>query len=400
MKCSHRPCPLCGGERVMPLADLEFGDFDASTFDHRVVLVACRLCGQAFNDVSLNQEALEQYYRDEALYAAEMGVGSGGTSPGDQKRYAGAAEVLTPFLPSKDAAIVDVGCAKGGFLAFLRKLGFTNLAGVDLNQDCVTFVQNTLEIPANVGTVHQLPYDDCTTTVLVYSHVLEHVDNLRAALREAWRILQDDGLLLVEVPDASRYADYPVFDFYWLSQKEHINHFDAIHLTWLAQAAGFHPLQVGPMLMEMAPGVENPLIYGVFQKRPRPEAAPGPHFDPGLYQELQSYVQAEARRLAPRRRLLAELAASGRPAYAWGIGLEFFCLYVQAGLKNCNLRYLVDKNPAKQKQTVDGTQIHSPECFAEAPTESTAILTSAMHGQAMASYLRDIDFQGEVLALA
>lgn len=400
MKCSHRPCPLCSGEEVMPLADLEFGDFDRSSFERRVVLVACRFCGQVFNDVALNQEALEQYYRDEALYAADMGVGSGGAGPLDQKRYAGTLGVLAPFLPSRDAAIVDVGCAKGGFLAFLQEQGYTNLAGVDLNRDCVAFVENTLGIPATVGTVHHLPYDDRGATVLVYSHVLEHVDNLGAALREAWRVLRDDGVLLVEVPDASRYADYPVFDFYWLSQKEHINHFDTIHLTWLAQAAGFHPLRVGTMLMLMAPQVENPLIYAVFQKRHHPAPSQRPHFDPGLYQALQGYIQAENRRLAPRRRLLSELALSKRPAYVWGIGLEFFCLYAQAGLRDCNLRYLVDKNPAKRQQTVDGFRIHPPACFAAAPVEATAVLTSALHSQAMASYLRDIGFPGEVLALA
>lgn len=401
MKIAQRPCPLCGCREVLPVANLEFGDFDSSSFDRRVVLVACRQCGQAFNDLSLNQGALEQYYRDEALYAAEMGVGSGGSGPCDQKRYADTAARLAPVLPGKDAAIVDVGCAKGGFLAFLRDQGYTNLAGIDLNRDCVAYVQDTWGIPARVGTVHHLPHADGTAACLVYSHIFEHLDQPVAALQEARRVLRDDGLLFLEVPDATRYAGYPVFDFYWLSQKEHINHFDAVHLSRLAEAAGFHPLEVGPMIMEMAPGVENPLIYGVFQKQnPAPASRPRFEFEPGLYQALQSYVQGEDRRLAPRRELLAALAASGRAVYAWGIGLEFFCLYVQAGLKDCNLRYLVDKNPAKRQQTVEGCPIHPPECFAGAPTEAVAVLTSALHCGGMAAYLQDLGFPGEVLQLA
>jgi hypothetical protein len=122
-------------------------------------------------------------------------------------------------------------------------------------------------------------------------------------------------------------------------------------------------------------------------------------FHDGLLEAIRGYLDAEDRRLASRRRLVAGLAASGRVTYVWGIGLEFFCLYIQAGLRDCNLRCLIDKNPRKQERTVDGLPIRPPECLLEAGPEQTVVITSALHKEAMVNHLREMRFQGEILVL-
>ncbi len=398
MKCVHRPCLLCGADDVEILADLEFGDFDGALLDRRVTVVACQSCGHVYNDVNISPDEAIRYYRDEALYAAEMGVGSGGASAWDLKRYAFALEAFKSFLPSRNAAIVDVGCAKGGFLSFLKEQGYGNLLGVDINADCIDFVRNVHGIPAQTGAVQRLPLGDAQADLLVYGNVLEHVHDPPGVLAEARRVLKSGGLLFVDLPDAARYGDYPVSDFYWFSQREHVNHFDSSHLRFLGEMVGFEPMGEGTTLMSIAARVETPLIYGIFRKAdPGDRAMPSPD---GLRETIRRYVEAQNRSMASRRDDVRTLAQSGRPVYVWGIGLEFFCQYVQAGLRECNIRFLVDKNPGKQGRTVDGLPIRAPQVLRDAPADAVTVITSALHRKAMTAHLEEIRFAGEVVVLA
>lgn len=400
MRAATRPCPLCGQQETIPLANLEFGDFDGVGLDRRGIMAACRSCGLVYNDEAHDSAAFEQYYRDETLYAADLGVGSGGTGPCDQLRYGSTLKAIQPFLSSRDAAIVDVGCAKGGFLSFLKDKGFTSLLGVDINPACVEFVQTSFGIPAETGTVLNLPLGDSRADVLVYSHVLEHIHDLFPALAEARRTLKDDGLLLVELPDAARYSDFPVAEYHWLGLREHINHFDAVLLRRLLEAAGFPILDGGETLISISPKVDHPVVYAVCRKNGRPAGHRIMGFHEGLLEAVRLYLNEEQHRLASRRQQVAELAASGRPAYIWGIGLEFFTLYIQAGLRDCNIRSLIDKNPVKRERTVDGLLIRPPECLRDASPEQTVVITSALHKEAMVTNLKEIGFQGEILVLA
>ena len=69
------------------------------------------------------------------------------------------------------------------------------------------------------------------------------------------------ALLYVEVPDASRYADFawsPFQDF----NSEHINHFSLISLDNLLRQCGFRPLRLAAKEILSAPDMPYPAIYG------------------------------------------------------------------------------------------------------------------------------------------
>jgi Methyltransferase domain len=52
-----------------------------------------------------------------------------------------------------------------------------------------------------VGSEEQLPLPDLIFDRVLLVHGLEHSENVRRLLREAWRVLKDDGRLLVVVPN-------------------------------------------------------------------------------------------------------------------------------------------------------------------------------------------------------
>ena len=342
--------------------------------------------------------ALERYYRDQALYSAEMGVGSGGSGPMDQERYARTYQKMAPFL-DEQARIADVGCAKGGFLAFLKEQGHQLLVGVDVNQTCVNHIQADLGISAKAGSVYRLPFRDGELDVLVLSHVLEHLHDLHGAIREVKRVLSDSGVVFIELPDASRYIKYPVANYYWLSQREHVNHIDSYHLAHLLQLNGLGVKDAGQMEMEMFPGVKNPLIYAVGGKDHENVGLPMDSQAGNLAASIREYLDLQEIEMEGWRLRVKELARCGRPVYPWGIGLEFFTLYNMAGLRLCNLDWLVDRNPAKLTRTVDARPIRHPETLAGLGPEALVVITSVLHKSAMREELARSGFGGECLAL-
>lgn len=392
----NRPCPICDADRAEPLAELEFGDFDGSSMDRTVRLVVCEQCGFVYNEGRFDQSTLNTFYESHSLYAAEMGVGSGGLSPWDQQRYADALALLERHLPSRDASILDVGCAKGGFLRTLEQHGYCNLRGVDLSPTCVKIVRERHGIEAAVGSTHHLPFEDLRPDAIVYSHVFEHLHDLRTAVEEAHHRLDDDGLLLVEIPDASRYAKYPVSDYYWLGQREHVNHLDAPHLESLMASSGFRAVEVDHPTMLISSTIENPLVRAVFRKDS--PAPPSTSFD--LRHSIQTYLNSQEASMSDRRHLVAELVASRRPCYVWAIGLEFFCLHTLANLRSCTIQCLIDNNPAKQCRTVDGLEILPQDRLGDASSDETVVLTSALHSDVLLKELETMSFEGDVLCLA
>src|ERR1700722_14453840 len=113
---------------------------------------------------------------------------------------------LEGWLPSaKDARILDLPCGAGNLLYALKSLGFTNVAGIDIDPGQVEAAQQ-LGLPAEVGNVFDaLAREPDETVVGIFSlDFLEH-DPMEQALefcRQAHRALAVGGKLLCRTPSA------------------------------------------------------------------------------------------------------------------------------------------------------------------------------------------------------
>jgi len=82
---------------------------------------------------------------------------------------------LEKILP-KDASILELGCGAGRNLAGLKKAGFTNLAGIEINQDAIELGKKTFDLSGISLTCSAIedaliPEVDC-----IYTHgVLMHL---------------------------------------------------------------------------------------------------------------------------------------------------------------------------------------------------------------------------------
>lgn len=113
--------------------------------------------------------------------------------------------------PTDDMTILDMPCGRGFYLNMFRYVSQCRIVGADLDWDVLVKAQANighLSVPIQNANIYALPYADASFDAVIYSEVLEHVEDDQAALHEAWRVLKPNGVLVITVP----HAHYP---FWW-----------------------------------------------------------------------------------------------------------------------------------------------------------------------------------------
>lgn len=148
-------------------------------------------------------------------------------------------EVLAELLCHKsEGALLEIGCSFGFFLRMAERSGFQT-CGVDLSLCAVQYAKETLKLSVKHGTVFDARFPDGSFDVVTMLGVLEHLPNPLETLREVVRILRQDGILIVEVPNATfnlaRGRIFPAL-FYI---GNHLYNFTPNALTKMLEACGF-----------------------------------------------------------------------------------------------------------------------------------------------------------------
>lgn len=388
----QRPCPLCAGALGRLLGELRFEVFADCPVGGDFFLVACDHCGFVFYDTPSKQADFDRYYLGNDYYCTTLNAGSGGTTQEDWRRFQDIAARIAPYIPGPDAAIFDVGCAKGGLLRALGQRGFTRLFGVDLNPACVAYVQEEVGATGGIGSALELPFPEIKADVLVYSHIVEHVVDLDAVVAAAQKKLNPGGIICVEVPDASRYGEFSGLPYQDLC-LEHINHFSPESLAQLFQRGGFALLSQGEFIVRAGPRGYTPCTWAIFRQGSPAE----PEVSRGLEQYLRDYLNWSADH--PVLKDLARLAAVRTPLYVWGISQFALLLLGQSPLGRSELRGFVDRDSYKQSRRLMGHPIQPTEVLARVGPEHAVLITALGYEDQIIEALKVMGFRGSVLTM-
>jgi SAM-dependent methyltransferase len=163
----------------------------SETDSNRVCLEEGRLVyyrrnmGRSFWDEHWNRYDTEQFYRP--YLKGYIGRGR-------------LAQIFQDHLP-RTGRIVEAGCGKAQHVISLRARGYDCL-GIDNARETIARVHRLFpELPIVYGDVCCLPYKNRSLSAYISLGVVEHfIEGPDAALREAARVLQDRGLLIISVP--------------------------------------------------------------------------------------------------------------------------------------------------------------------------------------------------------
>lgn len=100
------------------------------------------------------------------------------------------------------AKVLDVGASGGDFLADLAAKGFQNLAAVDISDFCTKNLGPLAEFRAVDVSREPLPYPDASFDAVTALSIFEHLENPFQACREVHRVLKENGIFILSVPNA------------------------------------------------------------------------------------------------------------------------------------------------------------------------------------------------------
>lgn len=111
--------------------------------------------------------------------------------------------VARRFGPFTGKAVLDVACGTGGWLAYIRELGASTIAGIDLSTRAIDACRQRLpEGEFHCGPAEMLPFPSAAFDVVTCMGSLEHFLDKPAALAEMRRVLRPGGCIVLLVPNA------------------------------------------------------------------------------------------------------------------------------------------------------------------------------------------------------
>ena len=137
----------------------------------------------------------DQYQEGQYRKAQQAVVGTGAADYEDLRDTERRLTACKRYIAGK--SVLDFGCGRGSFLLAARPLA-ASVAGIELQEDYRTLL-TTDGIPVHAG-VEGLGTSNFD--VITLFHVLEHLPDPLAVLKQATERLSSAGLLVVEVPHA------------------------------------------------------------------------------------------------------------------------------------------------------------------------------------------------------
>ena len=240
---SYVTCALCGSDSSVVIAAKPRRELPHAT------KVKCLRCGLIYSQPMADENELSHYYTH---YYADSHHAPYLTGEADESNLrASRAKVLEIMRHKKEGRFLDVGCGVGYVLNCARDLGF-EVKGVEPDPQAAQRGRMTFGLDIECGTLDSVSLPSGAFDVVYTWHVIEHVRELRAYVRNLRRLVTDSGVILVGTDnhDAQAYRLYrwmhhlrgrvpPIYDGY-----EHTFGFTKLTLTRLLTECGLQVREI------------------------------------------------------------------------------------------------------------------------------------------------------------
>ena len=224
-------CDLCGATTARRL----YSTCDRLHHSEQsFAIAACEGCGALRTLPQMTEGELAEFYpQDYWGEANEPTLEWIRSSQSDKTKFLAACAL-------KRGRILDVGCGSGWFLRTLDETRWERF-GVETGAAAALAARRALgSQQIFTGTLIDAPHQDAAFDVVAFWSALEHMNNPRANIIEARRLLKPGGTLIVQVPNAASYqARWFGGNWFALDAPRHRYHFTPAAIDRLLSGAGF-----------------------------------------------------------------------------------------------------------------------------------------------------------------
>jgi len=147
-----------------------------------------------------------------------------------------------PDFPGGEAAppcILDIGCATGALLEYLRGRGW-RVTGVEISPSA-GYAKNKRNLDVKTIPLEENNFPSSSFDVIHASHLIEHLNDPRSFLNEVHRILKPDGRIFITTPNIAGFQARFFGDFWRSAIFDHLYLFSIKTLKAMLKVSGFMP---------------------------------------------------------------------------------------------------------------------------------------------------------------
>ena len=272
-------------------------------------------------------------------------------------------ERLAQIAPARNR-FLDIGCGVGHYLS-LAKRHFADLCGVEPSVSSALIARQQ-----GFTIIHDFFYEvlrfDSRFDAISIIEVLEHLEQPVEVLAQAAQLLNDNGVLLVEVPNGQRIVEQRL---YYNLCTDHIQYFSVTSLAAMAQWAGLTVI-----------GVQEAADPNLLEMYVRKAAKPAESFS--------------AKRQSALNRLISKVPSGARIA-AWGAGAEASS-FLGMLEDHVSIGCLFDSDQAKHGHSIARIPIVMPTSEEVCQFDAIVLFANA-HKRQIQEQLAQLGFTGMLL---
>jgi SAM-dependent methyltransferase len=154
---------------------------------------------------------------------------------------------------SSTGKILDLGCGRGLFMNVMREGGW-EVEGSELNKETASYAEQVYDLKVYPGKITDHSLAPENFDAINVCGVLEHLKEPDEVLTECHKLLKDNGLLVVLVPDIRSFEfKFGKENWFHLDLPFHLFHFSEKGLVQLLQKKGFKIKRIKRFHLEYSP---------------------------------------------------------------------------------------------------------------------------------------------------
>ena len=392
-----RICEVCGSDKKEIIYQQKFLIPSKNKFHTGYDVVVCEECGFAFADNTPSLKQIKEYYREmsKKTFYLTQDINSKKEKNSSYKkemhqRFKQSLKNIKLFSKKK-SKILDVGCYTGELMLLLRKAGYKNIIGADPSPTAIKIAKKRDNLEIIESDMHDgnVPgrYD-----VVLLTHVLEHIPNIRDFLEAVGRKINSGGMLYVESPDANNFF-ISKSARYLPEHREPYQQFSMEHVNFFTKTSLYNLMtSLGYQLRFLESQVSVISILASWWQKPTLAR------DSQTSLKLKNYLSDSDKLLNDVKNTLKVLIKNNEKLYVWGAGGYTQRMLSQTKMKLLPIISYIDSNPDYHGGKLNGKKIINPDELKKLPKHPILISTNAYQDKIL-DQIKKMGLKNKVLFL-